>query len=78
MPTRNTRAKRVARKNVKNLLVDEMAFKTNVARNLNLLAGDILSDEEYAIISDNSNPDIKLKFKLLEFFTNSGLLTAKN
>lgn len=46
MPTRNTRAKRVARKNVKNLLVDEMAFKTNVARNLNLLAGDILSDEE--------------------------------
>ena len=39
---------------------------------------DILSDEEYAIISDNSNPDIKLKFKLLEFFTNSGLLTAKN
>ena len=38
----------------------------------------VLSDEEYAIISDNSNPDIKLKFKLLEFFTNSGLLTAKN
>lgn len=38
----------------------------------------VLSDEEYAIISDNTNPDIKLKFKLLEFFTNSGLLTAKN
>lgn len=39
---------------------------------------DVLSDEEYAIISDNSNPSIKLKFKLLEFFTVSGLLTAKN
>lgn len=38
----------------------------------------VLSDEEYAIISDNSNPGIKLKFKLLEFFTNNGLLTAKN
>ena len=38
----------------------------------------VLSDEEYAIISDNTNPDIKLKFKLLEFFPNSGLLTAKN
>ena len=37
-----------------------------------------LSNEEYAIISNNSNPEIKLKFKLLEFFTNSGLLTAKN
>lgn len=38
----------------------------------------VLSDEEYAIISDNSNPGIQLKFKLLEFFTNNGLLTAKN
>ena len=38
----------------------------------------VLSDEEYAIISDNSNPGIKFKFKLLEFFTNNGLLTAKN
>ena len=32
----------------------------------------VLSDEEYAIISDNSNPNIKLKFKLLELFTNTG------
>lgn len=39
---------------------------------------DILSDEEYAIISDNSKPNIKLKFKLLELFTNTRLLTAKN
>lgn len=39
---------------------------------------DVLSDEEYSIISDKSNFAIKIKFKLLEFFTNSGLLTAKN
>ena len=38
----------------------------------------VLSDEEYSIISDNSNSEIKLKFKLIEFFTNNGLLTAKN
>lgn len=38
----------------------------------------VLSDEEYAIISEDSNPSIKLKFKLLEFFTNNGLQTAKN
>ncbi len=37
-----------------------------------------LPDEEYAIISDNSNPTIKFKFKLLEFFTEKGLITAKN
>ena len=39
---------------------------------------DSLSDEEYAIISNNSDNKIKFKFKLLEFFTNSGLITAKN
>ena len=38
----------------------------------------VLSDEEYSIISDNSNSEIKFKFKLIEFFTNNGLLTAKN
>ena len=38
---------------------------------------DNLSDEEYALISDNSNPEIQFKFKLLEFFTNRGLITAK-
>ena len=37
-----------------------------------------LSNEEYSIISNNSNLGIKFKFKLLEFFTNSGLITAKN
>ena len=37
-----------------------------------------MSDEDYALISDNDTPEIKFKFKLLEFFTNSGLITAKN
>lgn len=38
----------------------------------------VLSDEEYSIISDSSNYGIKLKFKLLEIFANTGLITAKN
>lgn len=39
----------------------------------------VLSDEEYSIISDNSNNfGIKFKFKLLEFFSNGNLATAKN
>lgn len=38
----------------------------------------VLSDEEYSIISNNSNYNIKFKFKLLEIFANSGLITAKN
>ncbi|MBQ2938044.1 MAG: stage II sporulation protein R [Clostridia bacterium] len=38
----------------------------------------VLSDEEYSIISDNSNYDIKFKFKLLELFSNNELFTAKN
>ncbi len=37
-----------------------------------------LSDEEYSLISNNSNYEIKFKFKLLEFFANNGLITAKN
>lgn len=36
-----------------------------------------LSDEEYKIISDTENADITLKFKLIEFFENNGLITAK-
>ena len=36
-----------------------------------------LSEEEFALISDKSNQEIKFKFKLLEFFANSGLITAK-
>lgn len=38
---------------------------------------DNLSDEEFALISDNSDSEIQFKFKLLEFFTNNGLITAK-
>lgn len=38
----------------------------------------VLTDEEYTIISDKSSPNIKLKFKLLELFTNTELITAKN
>ncbi len=37
-----------------------------------------LSHEEYSLISNDSNYGIKFKFKLLEMFANSGLITAKN
>ncbi len=37
-----------------------------------------LSDEEYSLISDTSNYGIQFKFKLLEFFANSEIFTAKN
>ena len=37
-----------------------------------------LSDEEYSLISNDSDYGIKFKFKLLEMFANSGLVTAKN
>lgn len=36
-----------------------------------------LSEEEFALISDQSNSEIQFKFKLLEFFNNAGLITAK-
>ena len=36
-----------------------------------------IGDEEFAIISNESNNEIKLKFKLIELFNNNGLLTAK-
>lgn len=36
-----------------------------------------LSEEEFALITENSNNEIQFKFKLLEFFANSGLITAK-
>ena len=38
---------------------------------------DALSKEEYSLISNNSDNEIKFKFKLIEFFANNGLLTAK-
>ena len=36
-----------------------------------------LPEEEFALISDNSSNNIHFKFKLVEFFANKGLLTAK-
>ncbi len=36
-----------------------------------------LSEEEFALISEQSDQQIQFKFKLLEFFTKSGLITAK-
>lgn len=40
------------------------------------LMQDNLNEEEFALVSEH-NPEIQFKFKLLEFFTNSGLITAK-
>lgn len=39
---------------------------------------DELSEEEFALVSNDSNSDINFKFKLLEIFSNSKMLTAKN
>lgn len=36
-----------------------------------------LTEEEFALVSDQSNNEIQFKFKLLEFFANTGLITAK-
>ena len=38
----------------------------------------VLSDEEYSLITDNSSINTQFKFKLLEIFANSELFTAKN
>lgn len=38
---------------------------------------DNLSEEEFALVSDNDDLKIKFKFKLLEFFNQNGLITAK-
>lgn len=37
-----------------------------------------LSDESFNIISDYENTELKFKFKLIEFFAEKGLFTAKN
>ena len=36
-----------------------------------------MSKEEFALVSNSSDYDIKFKFKLLEFFNKNGLITAK-
>lgn len=37
-----------------------------------------LSEEEYSLISNDSNQEIRFKFKLIEFLQNTKILTAKN
>ena len=37
---------------------------------------DNMTEEEYALISDNSSLDFKFKFKILEFFNQNGLIVA--
>ena len=36
-----------------------------------------LSEEEFALVSDSSDSGIHFKFKLLEFFNQNNLITAK-
>lgn len=38
---------------------------------------DELSEEEYSIISDTNSKEVKFKFKIIELFQNSNILTAK-
>lgn len=37
-----------------------------------------LSEENYKIVTESDNNDISLKFKIIELFEKSGLITAKN
>lgn len=37
-----------------------------------------LGEESYNVISEQENPELKFKFKLIEFFAEKGLFTAKN
>lgn len=37
-----------------------------------------LSDEEFSLISDNKDSNVKFKFKLIEWFQNVKVMTAKN
>lgn len=41
------------------------------------LIEDNLDEEEFALVSNNSDSQLQFKFKLLEFFNNNGLITAK-
>ena len=54
---------------VSNGVVDDSA-KENLEDNLDT--------ESYQIISDNEQPEIKFKFKLIEFFAKNNFFTAKN
>lgn len=37
-----------------------------------------LSDEEFSLISNDDSTEISFKFKLIEFFQNAKIMTAKN
>ena len=37
-----------------------------------------LSEENYKIVTETNNNEISLKFKIIELFEKSGLITAKN
>lgn len=37
-----------------------------------------LSSEEFSLISNENSSDINFKFKLIEFFQNAKIMTAKN
>lgn len=50
-------------------IVDDEA-KENLEENL--------KEESYSIISDKDNSEVKLKFKLIEFFAEKGLFTANS
>ena len=39
---------------------------------------DALSDEEYNLVSNSENNQFKFKFKLIEFFNKTPLITARN
>ena len=41
------------------------------------LMQDNLTEEEFALISDQNSVEIQFKFKLLEFLNKNGLITAK-
>ena len=49
-----------------------------VDENSKSLLEENLSDESYTIVSENTNAVVKFKFKLLEFFGNKNVTTAKN
>lgn len=37
-----------------------------------------LSSEEYSLVSSSTNSSYNIKFKLIEFFEQNGLITAQN
>lgn len=42
-----------------------------------IIKENLSTEEEFALVSEKSSDDIQFKFKLIEFFANNGLITAK-